>query len=102
MERFMEPSGRNRSQPVANGAASKTAQIGETVAVGYAQLPRKCHGKEGVEFSPSPQHLAGDSARLATALSMKTRFRGPLVAQSSLGCWLDHAEAGRRAKSACK
>jgi CrcB-like protein involved in camphor resistance len=44
---FMEPSGRNLWQPVANSSAAKTAQIGETVAVGCDRLPRKCHGKEG-------------------------------------------------------
>jgi hypothetical protein len=37
---FMEPSGRNRWQPVANGAAAKPAQRAETVAVSCDQLPQ--------------------------------------------------------------
>ena len=54
----MEPSGRNRSQPVANGTAAKTAQTGETVAVGCDQLPKSFHGKEGVDgSSPSEGSL---------------------------------------------
>src|SRR5215207_3622312 len=47
---FMESSGRNPWQPVANSSAAKTAQIRETVAVGCDRLPRKCHGKEGRRF----------------------------------------------------
>jgi hypothetical protein len=41
----MEPSGRNRWQPVANGAAAKTAQIGE-------------NGKEGVDGSSPSESFA--------------------------------------------
>jgi hypothetical protein len=43
----MEPSGRNQSQPVANGMRPKTARTSETVAVGCDQLPHEIHGKEG-------------------------------------------------------
>jgi hypothetical protein len=34
-------------QPVANGTAAKTAQLGKTVVVGCDRLPKNCHGKEG-------------------------------------------------------
>jgi hypothetical protein len=47
----MEPSGRNRWQPVASGSQPKAAQIGETVAVGCHRLPETFHGKEGVSGS---------------------------------------------------
>jgi hypothetical protein len=43
----MEPSGRNRWQPVANATLPETAQIGETVAIGCDRLRREAHGKEG-------------------------------------------------------
>ncbi len=45
----MEPRGCNRWEPVANRAARRTAQTGETVAVGFERLPRTAHGKEGVD-----------------------------------------------------
>jgi hypothetical protein len=47
----MEPSGRNRWQPVANGLANKTAQTSKTVAGDCDQLPKSFHGKEGVDRS---------------------------------------------------
>jgi hypothetical protein len=40
----MEPSGRNRWQPVANGAAAKTAQIGEKRCRGLRPV---ADGEEG-------------------------------------------------------
>jgi hypothetical protein len=48
---FMEQSGRNRWQPVANATASKTARIGKSVAVGCDRLPDGAHGKDGVAGS---------------------------------------------------
>jgi hypothetical protein len=48
---FMEPSGRNQWQPVANGTASKPRKYAKTVATGCDRLPRDCHGKEGVDGS---------------------------------------------------
>jgi hypothetical protein len=47
----MEPSGRNRWQPVANAAAAKTPNQAKTVAVGCDRLPMAAHGKEGVDGS---------------------------------------------------
>ena len=47
----MEPSGRNRWQPLANDTNLKTPETGETVAVGGDRLPRKSDGKEGVDGS---------------------------------------------------
>jgi hypothetical protein len=47
----MEPSGRNRWQPVANETRPETAQASETVAVGCDRLPPRPHGKEGVDGS---------------------------------------------------
>jgi hypothetical protein len=47
----MGPSGRNQWQPVANGAAPKTAQTREIVAVDCQRLPPRLHGKEGVDGS---------------------------------------------------
>ena len=45
----MEPSGRNRWQRVANDPSRTPLKQAETVAVGCDRLPRKCHGKEGVD-----------------------------------------------------
>jgi hypothetical protein len=50
----MEPSGRNWSQPLANGRTPRTAQTSETVAVGCHRLPPTLHGKEGVDVAPVP------------------------------------------------
>jgi len=48
----MEPSGRNPRQPVANGAAARTAQTGENLLPRAAdRLPETFHGKEGVDGS---------------------------------------------------
>jgi hypothetical protein len=41
----MEPSGRNRTQPVANRTATKPAREVKAVAVGCDQLPESFHGK---------------------------------------------------------
>jgi len=50
----MEPSGRNRWQPVANGHEGETADHAKTVATGCDQLPWDLDGKEGVDgWSPS-------------------------------------------------
>jgi hypothetical protein len=71
----MEPSGRNLWQPVANRKPTKTAQRGETVAVGCDPLPRKCHGKEGVsgsspeEGSAKAPHVGAFSFRRACSSS---------------------------------
>jgi hypothetical protein len=55
----MEPSGGNRSQPLANGTAAKTAQRGKTIAMGCNRLLRKCHGKEGVDGSSPSEGFKG-------------------------------------------
>jgi hypothetical protein len=47
----MEPSGRNRWQPGANGAAAKWLRQANSVAVGCDRLPIGAHGKEGVDGS---------------------------------------------------
>ena len=47
----MEPSGRNRSQPVANVDGPERLRQAKTVAVGGDQLPESFHGKEGVSGS---------------------------------------------------
>ena len=47
----MEPNGRNRLQPVANGSARKRLNQAETVATGCDRLPIGAHGKEGVDGS---------------------------------------------------
>jgi hypothetical protein len=58
---FMESSGRNRWQAVANGTASKTAQTNQTVAAGCDRLPENVHGKEGVDGSSPSEGLAQQS-----------------------------------------
>src|SRR5215211_1585499 len=45
----MEPSGRNRSQPVANVRPRERLEQAQTVAAGCDWLPKEAHGKEGVE-----------------------------------------------------
>jgi hypothetical protein len=40
--------------------------------------------------------------RVGVALSTKTRFRGPVVGQTSLGRWLNMRRGGVAARSACK
>jgi hypothetical protein len=57
----MEPSGRNRWQPVAIARPGKSRKEGKTVAVGCDQLPKSFHGKEGVDGS-SPSE--GSARRL--------------------------------------
>ncbi len=47
----MEPSGRNRWQPVANGKPRKWLNQAKTVAVGCDGLPIGAHGKEGGDGS---------------------------------------------------
>ena len=47
----MERSGRNRSQPVANGSQPKTAQTSENHCRGLLPVARRAHGKEGVDGS---------------------------------------------------
>src|SRR6266536_5068613 len=42
---FMEPSGRNQWQPLANGKAPKTARTSQTVATGCDRLPFGAHRK---------------------------------------------------------
>ena len=54
----MEPSGRNPWQSLANGTGSKTAQTGETVALGCDRLPASFHGKEGVDGSSPSEGFA--------------------------------------------
>ena len=51
----MEPSGRNRWQPLANGAAAKTAQIGEKRCRGLRPVAAGMHRKEGVGGSSPPE-----------------------------------------------
>jgi hypothetical protein len=51
----MEPSGRKRSQLVANGLAPKRPKRAKTVAVGCDRLPETFHGKEGVGGSSPPE-----------------------------------------------
>jgi hypothetical protein len=46
----MEPSGRNRRQPVANGTTEKLKRA-KTVAVGCDRLRRGAHAKERVDGS---------------------------------------------------
>jgi hypothetical protein len=53
----MEPSGRNRWQPVANAAAAKRLKNAKTVVAGCDRLPRKRHGKEGVSGSSPEEGL---------------------------------------------
>jgi hypothetical protein len=48
---FMEPSGRNRWQPGANGRAPKAAQIGGSASSGNPRQPFRSDGKEGVDGS---------------------------------------------------
>src|SRR6266851_4159366 len=52
---FMEPSGRNRWQPVANGTPPKTAQTGRSATGGNPRQRFRSdatqHGKEGVDGS---------------------------------------------------
>jgi hypothetical protein len=51
----MEPSGRNRWQPVATGVSAKTAKSSKTVAVDCDRLPEMFHRKEGVDGSSSSE-----------------------------------------------
>jgi hypothetical protein len=61
----MEPSGRNRWQPVADGMTPRTAQAAQIVAVGCDRLPESFDGKEGVDGSSPSEglkkgpHIAG-------------------------------------------
>src|SRR5947209_3751503 len=48
---FMEPSGCNRWQPVANAQPPGAAKSSKTFAVGCDHLPFAAHGKEGVDGS---------------------------------------------------
>ena len=52
----MEPSGRNRWQPVANGTRSKTAQTGRSATGGNPRQPFR-NGKEGVRGSSPREGL---------------------------------------------
>ena len=56
---FMEPSGRNRWQPVTNAPASDPRKQAKSVAVGCNRLPLGSHGKEGVDGSSPSEGLAG-------------------------------------------
>jgi hypothetical protein len=48
---FMEPSGRNQSQPVANGRTSKTAETSQNRCRGLRPVAERSAGKEGVDGS---------------------------------------------------
>jgi hypothetical protein len=54
----MEPSGRNRWQPLADANEAGIAKQAKTVAVSYAQLPIGPHGKEGVSGSSPEEGFA--------------------------------------------
>src|SRR3981189_3620208 len=70
---FMEPSGRNRWQPVANGTPPKTAQTSRSATVATHGNRFGAHGKEGVDGSSPSEGSAkaahGDSLARTTCLS---------------------------------
>jgi hypothetical protein len=83
----MEPSGRNRSQPVATRRA-EAAQISEFHCRGLRPVAALSARKEQVESDfppPRATQLRRRLSRAYEALSMQTRFRGPLVAQTLAG-----------------
>ena len=61
----MEPSGRNRWQPVANRTAGKIAERRQNRCVGCDQLPKSFHGKEGVGGSSPPEGLSWNGSNEA-------------------------------------
>jgi hypothetical protein len=69
----MEPSGRNRRQPVANGKASKTLKQADPQPVATHGNRFGAHGKEGVNGS-SP--LEGSAKRRTSALLRSGRLAG--------------------------
>jgi hypothetical protein len=91
----MEPSGRNRSQPVATRRA-ETAQIGEFHCRGLRPVAALSARKEEVESDFAPPRATQRRRHLSRAyeaLSTKTRFRGPLVAQTLAGRLAQPCEA---------
>jgi hypothetical protein len=80
----MEPSGRNRRQPVADGRTTRTAGKRKSLAVGCVRLPESFHGKEGFDGS-SPSGALGEApqqqgfrcleSHLATASGYRTGTR---------------------------
>jgi hypothetical protein len=65
----MEPSGRNRWQPVANAQADKRLERAESVAAGCHRLPATLHGKEGVDGSSPSEGFTEVPANAAFQLS---------------------------------
>jgi hypothetical protein len=63
----MEPSGRNRWQPVANARRSKTAQTGRSATGGNPRQPFRSDGKEGVEMRRLSAEHAAPMMSLASA-----------------------------------
>jgi hypothetical protein len=115
---FMEPSGRNRWQPVANGAAAKTAQIGEKRCRGLrpvaAGMPSGSTRRSSVQSSASasarttatPQTQISSSCftaggvtrfRRAGARRSRKRLPGSPMSPESAGAFvsLAHAETQR-------
>ncbi len=80
---FMEPSGRNRWQPVANGKPRKWLNQAKTVAVGCDGLPIGAHGKEGVDGSSPSEGFAKVAANRRLPFAIRTMNRMLGVHQTS-------------------
>jgi hypothetical protein len=78
---FMEPSGRNQWQPVANGRASKTAQTSRSATGGNPR--QRFHGKEGVNGSSPLEGFSEAPAQQLLSLSPRKTFRSGGVHETS-------------------
>jgi hypothetical protein len=81
----MEPSGRNRWQPVANGKAQRRLKRAKTLAMGCHQLPETIGGKDdGAHFrSGAFQNSANSSIVQQAVKSSPNRASRSRVATSS-------------------
>ena len=94
---FMEPSGRNRWQPVANATAAKRLKQAKTVAVGCDRLRPGPHGKEGVDCESHAED-ARTGSRASKAASSNA-WCAPRRALSSRGTRQAGTTPSRRCQS---
>jgi hypothetical protein len=90
---FMEPSGRNQWQPVANRKTRKRRNQAKTVATGCDQLPWDLDGKEGVDGS-SPSEGLHEVPANGTFVLPESRTRGHIPDTSAVRA--THRDVSRR------
>jgi hypothetical protein len=81
----MEPSGRNRWQPVANATAPKRLNEAKTVAVGCDRLPEWFHGKQGVSRGLPPVAGGPLPVKEGVDVLLGSTVRGYFLLQSGHG-----------------